>query len=211
MSTAVSDQLVEKSFLQALNDAIAFSMRNDSRVIVLGEDIAGGAGQGTPLEGSMGGTFGVTKGLLEEFGKDRVRDTPISEAGITAATVGAAMAGLRPVLDLMWASFAPNCFDQILNQAAKLRFMSGGQAKIPLVIRMAVGGGLRAAAQHSDTLYPLFTHLPGLKVVVPATPAEASGLLIASINDDNPIIFLEHMALYRTTGLVCWSSSTFGH
>lgn len=202
MSTAVSDQMVEKSFLQALNDAIAFSMRNDSRVIVLGEDIAGGAGQGSPLEGSMGGTFGVTKGLLEEFGKDRVRDTPISEAGITAATVGAAMAGLRPVLDLMWASFAPNCFDQILNQAAKLRFMSGGQAKIPLVIRMAVGGGLRAAAQHSDTLYPLFTHLPGLKVVVPATPAEASGLLIASIDDDNPVIFLEHMALYRTTGLV---------
>lgn len=118
-----------------------------------------------------------------------MRDTPISEAGITAATVGAAMAGLRPVLDLMWASFAPNCFDQILNQAAKLRFMSGGQAKIPLVIRMAVGGGLRAAAQHSDTLYPLFTHLPGLKVVVPATPAEASGLLIASIDDDNPVIF----------------------
>lgn len=202
MSTATSRQMVEKTFLQALNDAIAFAMRNDSRVIVLGEDIAGGAGQGAPLEGSMGGTFGVTKGLLEEFGKDRVRDTPISEAGITAATVGAAMAGLRPVLDLMWASFAPNCFDQILNQAAKLRFMSGGQAKIPLVIRMAVGGGLRAAAQHSDTLYPLFTHIPGLKVVVPATPDEASGLLIASINDDNPVIFLEHMALYRTTGLV---------
>lgn len=194
--------MVEKTFLQALNDAITFAMRGDSRVIVLGEDIAGGAGQGAPLEGSMGGTFGVTKGLLEEFGAVRVRDTPISEAGITAATVGAAMAGLRPILDLMWASFAPNCFDQILNQAAKLRFMSGGQAKIPLVIRMAVGGGLRAAAQHSDTLYPLFTHIPGLKVVVPATPEEASGLLISSINDDSPVIFLEHMALYRTTGLV---------
>lgn len=202
MSIATSSQMVEMTFLKALNDAISFSMRNDSRVIVLGEDIAGGAGQGAPLEGSMGGTFGVTKGLLEEFGNARVRDTPISEAGITAATVGAAMGGLRPILDLMWASFAPNCFDQILNQAAKLRFMSGGQAKLPLVIRMAVGGGLRAAAQHSDTLYPLFTHIPGLKVVVPATPEEARGLLIASINDDNPVIFLEHMALYRTTGLV---------
>lgn len=202
MSIATSAEMVEMTFLQALNDAITFAMRNDSRVIVLGEDIAGGAGQGAPLEGSMGGTFGVTKGLLEEFGIARVRDTPISEAGITAAAVGAAMGGLRPILDLMWASFAPNCFDQILNQAAKLRFMSGGQAKIPLVIRMAVGGGLRAAAQHSDTLYPLFTHIPGLKVVVPATPQEARGLLIASINDDNPVIFLEHMALYRTTGLV---------
>ena len=109
----------------------------------------------------MGGTFGATKGLLEEFGPRRVRDTPISEAGFVGAAVGAAMAGLRPVVDLMWASFAPYCFDQIVNQAAKLRYMSGGQARIPLVLRMACGAGLRAAAQHSDTFYALFTHVPG--------------------------------------------------
>lgn len=202
MSSMTKPPLVEMTFLEALHQAIARSMRNDHRVVVLGEDIAGGAGQGNPLEGKMGGTFGVTKGLIEEFGSSRVRDTPISEAGITAASVGAAMAGLRPILDLMWASFAPNCFDQIVNQAAKLQFMSGGQVQIPLVIRMAVGGGLRAAAQHSDTLYPLFTHIPGLKVAVPATPDEAYGLLLASISDNNPVIFMEHMGLYRTSGLV---------
>ena len=126
-----------------------------------------------------------------------MRDTPISEAGFVGAAVGAAMAGLRPVVDLMWASFAPYCFDQIVNQAAKLRYMSGGQATFPLVVRMAVGAGLRAAAQHSDTFYALFTHVPGLKVVVPATPAEAQGLLLAAIADDNPVVFIEHMALYR--------------
>lgn len=202
MSTPIESDAIEITFGEAVHNAIAVAMRKDSRVIIIGEDIAGGAGLGAPLEGSMGGSFGVTKGLLEEFGSSRVRDTPISEAGITSAAVGAAMAGLRPIVDLMWASFALNCFDQIANQAAKLRFMSGGQAQVPLVLRMAVGGGLRAAAQHSDTLYPLFTHIPGLKVVVPATPAEASGLLLASIADDNPVIFLEHMSLYRVKGLV---------
>ena len=176
------------------------------RVVVLGEDVAGGAGQGPPLEGAMGGTFGATKGLLEEFGPLRVRDTPISEAGFVGAAVGAALAGLRPVVDLMWASFAPYAFDQIVNQAAKLRFMSGGQARIPLVLRMAAGAGLRAAAQHSDTFYALFTHVPGLKVCVPATPAEAQGLLLAAIADDNPVIFLEHMALYRDRGPVAGRS-----
>jgi acetoin:2,6-dichlorophenolindophenol oxidoreductase subunit beta len=170
--------------------------------VVVGEDIAGGAGQGQPLEGSMGGTFGATKGLIDEFGPFRVRDTPISEAAIVGAAVGAAMAGLRPVVDLMWASFAPYCFDQLANQAAKLRYMSGGQARIPLVVRMAAGAGLRAAAQHSDTLYPIFSHIPGLKVVVPATPAEAQGLLLAAIADDNPVIFIEHMDMYVRRGLV---------
>jgi pyruvate dehydrogenase E1 component beta subunit len=192
----------ERSFLEAIQSTLASAMRADPTVIVLGEDIAGGAGQGGPLEGSMGGTFGATKGLLEEFGPTRVRDTPISEAAIVGAAVGAAMAGLRPVVDLMWASFAPYAFDQLVNQAAKLRYMSGGQARIPLVIRMAAGAGLRAGAQHSDTLYPLFTHVPGLKVVVPATPAEAQGLLLASIADDNPVVFIEHMDLYRRRGPV---------
>lgn len=191
---------VEMSFVDAVRSTIAHAMRSDPRVVILGEDIAGGAGQGPPHEGSMGGTFGATKGLLEEFGAARVRDTPISEAGVVGAGVGAAMAGLRPIVDVMWASFTPYCFDQIVNQAAKLRYMSGGQARIPLVLRMAVGAGLRAAAQHSDTFYPLFTHIPGLKVVVPATPAEAQGLLLAAINDDSPVICLEHMALYVTRG-----------
>lgn len=192
----------ESSFLDAVRTTMALAMRQDPTVVVVGEDIAGGAGQGQPLEGSMGGTFGATKGLLEEFGPLRVRDTPISEAAVVGAAVGAAMAGLRPIVDLMWASFSPYCFDQILNQAAKLRYMSGGQATIPLVIRMAAGAGLRAAAQHSDTLYPIFTHIPGLKVVAPATPAEAQGLLLAAIADDNPVIFIEHMDLYRRRGMV---------
>jgi pyruvate dehydrogenase E1 component beta subunit len=193
---------VDALFVDTIRQTLAHAMRSDDRVVLLGEDIAGGAGQGPPLEGSMGGSFGATKGLLEEFGSERVRDTPISEAAITAAAVGAAMAGLRPVVDLMWASFTPYCFDQIVNQAAKLRYMSGGQATIPLVIRVAAGAGVRAAAQHSDTHYALFTHVPGLKVVVPATPAEAQGLLLAAIADDNPVVFVEHMALYRSRGPV---------
>lgn len=202
MSTPADTPLAEDdvSFVDAVRLTLAHAMRSDPRVVVLGEDIAGGAGQGPPLQGAMGGTFGATKGLIEEFGVRRVIDTPISEAGIVGAAVGAAMAGLRPVVDLMWASFAPYAFDQLLNQAAKLRYMSGGQASVPMVIRMAAGAGLRAAAQHSDTLYPLFTHIPGLKVVAPATPAEVQGLLLAAIDDDNPVVVIEHMALYREHG-----------
>jgi acetoin:2,6-dichlorophenolindophenol oxidoreductase subunit beta len=202
MSTRDEAATEERSFVETIGRSIAHAMRCDERVIVMGEDIAGGAGLGPPFEGSMGGSFGATRGLLEEFGAARVRDTPISEAGITAAAVGAAMAGLRPIVDLMWASFTPYCFDQIANQAAKMRYMSGGQASVPLVLRMAAGAGVRAAAQHSDTLYPLFTHLPGLKVVVPATPAEAQGLLLAAVADDNPVVFIEHTALYLERGPV---------
>ncbi len=190
----------EGSYLQGLNEGLFEAMRRDPSVIVIGEDIAGGAGLGEPIEGAMGGTFGVTKGLLEEFGSGRVRDTPISEAGFVGAGVGASLAGLRPVVDLMWASFAPYCFDQIFNQAAKMRYMFGGQTNVPMVLRMAVGAGLRAGGQHSDTLYGLFAQIPGLKVVVPSTPADAKGLLLAAIADDNPVVFLEHMSLYRTTG-----------
>ena len=192
----------EITFLEAVNEALNEAMRADDSVIVLGEDISGGAGLGGPLEGAMGGTFGATKGLLGKFGPSRVRDTPISEAGFVGAATGAALAGLRPVVDLMWASFAPYCFDQIFNQAAKMRYMFGGQATVPLVLRMAVGAGLRAAGQHSDTLYAVFAGVPGLKVVVPATPADAKGLLLRAIRDDNPVVFLEHMGLYRTKGPV---------
>ena len=192
----------EITFLEAVNEALNEAMRADDSVVVLGEDISGGAGLGGPLEGAMGGTFGATKGLLGKFGPSRVRDTPISEAGFVGAATGAALAGLRPVVDLMWASFAPYCFDQIFNQAAKMRYMFGGQATVPLVLRMAVGAGLRAAGQHSDTLYAVFAGVPGLKVVVPATPADAKGLLLRAISDDNPVVFLEHMGLYRTKGPV---------
>ena len=192
----------EITFLQAVNEALNQAMEADDSVITLGEDIAGGAGLGGRHEGAMGGTFGATRGLLGTFGAARVRDTPISEAGFVGAATGAALAGLRPVVDLMWASFAPYCFDQIFNQASKMRYMFGGQATVPLVVRMAVGAGLRAAGQHSDTLYPVFAGIPGLKVVVPATPADAKGLLLRAIRDDNPVVFLEHMGLYRTKGPV---------
>ena len=192
----------EISFLQAVNEALNQAMAADDSVIVLGEDIAGGAGLGGQHEGAMGGTFGATRGLLETFGPARVRDTPISEAGFVGAATGAALAGLRPVADVMWASFVPLCFDQVFNQAAKMRYMFGGQTTVPLVLRMAVGAGLRSAGQHSDTLYPVFAGIPGLKVVVPSTPADVKGLLLRAIADDNPVMFLEHMGLYRTKGPV---------
>ena len=192
----------EITFLEAVNEALDQAMSANDSVIVLGEDIAGGAGLGGQHEGAMGGTFGATRGLLATYGPARVRDTPISEAGFVGAATGAALAGLRPVADVMWASFVPYCFDQVFNQASKMRYMFGGQATVPLVLRMAVGAGLRAAGQHSDTLYPVFAGVPGLKVVVPATPADAKGLLLRAIADDNPVVFLEHMGLYRTKGPV---------
>ncbi|MDO8306894.1 MAG: alpha-ketoacid dehydrogenase subunit beta [Actinomycetota bacterium] len=190
----------EPTYLDALTFALDAAMDEDPRVIVMGEDIAGGAGTGEPFEGQMGGTWGVTKGLFAKYGPTRVRDTPISEAAIVGSAVGAAMAGLRPVVDLMWASFAPYAFDQIVNQAAKARYMFGGQAQVPLVIRMSVGAGLRAGGQHSDSHYALFAAIPGLKVVAPATPNDAAGLLLSAIRSDDPVIFLEHMSLYRLKG-----------
>lgn len=190
------------TFKDAINDALDVALAADPRVIVLGEDISGGAGLGDPYEGAMGGSFGATKGLFEKYGPQRVRDTPISEAAIVGAAVGAALAGLRPVVDLMWSSFSPYCFDQIVNQAAKIRYMFGGQASVPIVLRMAVGAGMRAAGQHSDTFQSIFAAIPGLKVVVPATTEDAKGLLLASIRDDNPVMFLEHMSLYRLRGAI---------
>lgn len=190
----------EPTYLDALTFALDAAMEEDPRVIVMGEDIAGGAGTGEPFEGQMGGTWGVTKGLFSKYGPTRVRDTPISEAAIVGSAVGAAMAGLRPVVDLMWASFAPYAFDQIVNQAAKARYMFGGQAQVPLVIRMSVGAGLRAGGQHSDSHYPLFSAIPGLIVLAPATPNDAAGLLLSAIRSDDPVIFLEHMSLYRLKG-----------
>jgi pyruvate dehydrogenase E1 component beta subunit len=173
-------------------------MRRDPRVIVMGEDVAGGMGAAGEQD-AWGGVLGVTKGLISEFGQERVRDTPISESAFIGAAVGAAATGLRPVAELMFIDFMGVCLDQILNQAAKLRYMFGGRATVPLVIRTMYGAGLRAASQHSQSLYPIFTHIPGLKVVIPSSPYEAKGLLIRAIRDDDPVIFCEHKMLYDET------------
>jgi len=165
---------------------------------VMGEDNAGG--EGAPGErDAWGGVLGVTKGLYPQF-PDRVLDTPISESGFIGAAIGAAAAGMRPVAELMFVDFMGVCFDQIFNQAAKFKYMFGGKAKTPVVIRTMVGAGLRAAGQHSQMLVNVFTHIPGLKVVCPSTPYDAKGLLIQSIRDDDPVIFCEHKMLYGLQG-----------
>lgn len=185
----------KKSYRQAINEAIAQEMRRDPTVIIMGEDIAGG--EGTQGESdAWGGVLGVTKGLHKEFGGGRVLDTPITESAYIGAAVGAAATGLRPVAELMFIDFMGVCFDQILNQAAKFRYMFGGKAVTPVVIRAMYGAGFRAASQHSQCLYPMFTHVPGIKVVLPSSPYEAKGLLIQAIRDNDPVIFLEHKALY---------------
>jgi pyruvate/2-oxoglutarate/acetoin dehydrogenase E1 component len=186
---------------QAINEALRQEMRRDSRVIVIGEDVVGGAGCEGEAD-AYGGVLGVTRGLVGEFGRGRLIDTPITESAIMGAAAGAALAGLRPVAELMFVDFLGVCFDQIFNQAAKFRYMFGGKASTPMVIRAMIGGGLRAAAQHSQTLHPMFTMVPGLKVVMPSTPYDAKGLLIQAIRDDDPVIFLEHKAMYDLTGEV---------
>lgn len=190
------------SMVNAIGEAIRQAMEADPSVIVMGEDVAGGAGRGEGKENAMGGTFGATRSLYPLFGPNRVRDTPISEAGFVGAGVGAAATGLRPVLDVMWADFTALAFDQIYSQASKMPYMFGGQVKIPLTIRVAMGSGLSAAAQHSGTLYSLYTHIPGLKTVVPSTPYDAKGLLLEAIFDDSPVIVFEHLRLYVTEGPV---------
>jgi acetoin:2,6-dichlorophenolindophenol oxidoreductase subunit beta len=194
------------TYREALNEALAQEMERDPSVIVMGEDNAGGAGAPGD-EDAWGGVLGVTKGLYHQF-PGRVLDTPISESAFIGAAIGAATAGLRPVAELMFVDFMGVCFDQIFNQAAKFRYMFGGKAVTPVVIRTMYGAGLRAAAQHSQTLYPVFTHIPGLKVVVPSSPYDAKGLMIAAIRDDDPVIFFEHKALYDTTGPVPEESYT---
>jgi pyruvate dehydrogenase E1 component beta subunit len=190
------------SLVDAVGEAMRQAMEADPTVIVIGEDVAGGAGRGEGKENAMGGSFGATKSLYPLFGPNRVRDTPISEAGFVGAGVGAAAAGLRPVVDAMWADFTGLAFDQIYNQAGKMSYMFGGQVRLPLTIRIAMGSGLSAAAQHSGTLYSIYTHLPGIKVVVPSTPYDAKGLLLESIFDDGPVMFFEHLKLYVAKGPV---------
>ncbi|HEX3557197.1 MAG TPA: alpha-ketoacid dehydrogenase subunit beta [Thermoanaerobaculia bacterium] len=193
----------ELTFSQAINDALRLAMRRDPTVIVMGEDVAGAAGRAhLGLSDAWGGPLRATRGLIGEFGPQRVIDTPISEMGFVGAAVGAAMTGLRPVVEIMFADLIGCCYDQIINQAAKMHYMMGGQVDLPLVIRTAYGmhgfkrsygGG--AAAQHSQTLYAVLAHVPGLKVIVPTTAYNAKGLTIAAIRDNGPVIVMEHKFL----------------
>jgi pyruvate/2-oxoglutarate/acetoin dehydrogenase E1 component len=188
----------EITYLQAINEALAQEMERDPTVVVFGEDNVGGSG--APGEDdAWGGVLGVTKGLFGKY-PDRVLDTPISESAFIGAAMGAAASGLRPVAELMFVDFMGVCLDQIFNQAAKFRYMFGGKAVTPMVVRTMYGAGIRAASQHSQALYPIFTHIPGLKVVIPSNPYDAKGLLIQAIRDDDPVIFLEHKALYTVEG-----------
>jgi pyruvate dehydrogenase E1 component beta subunit len=191
-----------KSMRDALNEALHLEMERDPRVIVLGEDVSGGAGGTSGQREASGGIFGVTKGLLPRFGEQRVIDTPISESAIIGAAGGAALAGLRPVAELMFADFVGVSMDQIFNQMAKFRYMFGGKARCPAVVRLAMGAGMNMGAQHSQVIYPFLTAVPGLKVVIPSNAYDAKGLLIQAIRDDDPVMFFEHKALYPRKGEV---------
>jgi len=191
------------TYQQAINDALRIAMREDPTVILMGEDIAGGAAVDHLInEDAWGGPMGVTKGLVQEFGRNRVLDTPITEAGFIGAAVGAAATGLRPVAELMFVDFFGCCMDQIFDQGAKLRYMFGGKARCPVTIRTQIGAGVSAAGQHSGCHYSVFTHMPGIKCVVPSTPAEAKGLLLSSIRDDDLVMFFENKVLYGMRGEV---------
>src|SRR4030088_241305 len=181
----------ELTFAQAIREALAEEMRRDAKVCIMGEDVAEA---GTP--------FKVLSGLVEEFGKERVLDPPIAEAGFTGLAVGAAMTGLRPVVDIMFGDFLTLTMDQMVNQAAKVHYMSGGHWKVPMVMRTTLGATRRSAAQHSQSLHAWFSHVPGLKVVLPSTPYDAKGLLKTAIRDDNPVVFFEDKMMYKTKGPV---------
>jgi pyruvate/2-oxoglutarate/acetoin dehydrogenase E1 component len=181
----------EISYREAVRDAMSQAMRRDDDVFIMGEDIA-----------EMGGSMGVTQGMLEEFGPDRVRNTPISEMAIVGAGVGAAIAGMRPIVEVMYQDFLTLAMEQLVSQAAKHRYMSGGQVKVPLTVRTQGGAGWSPGAQHAQQLEAWFVHVPGLKVVFPSTPADVRGLLWSSIYDDNPVIFFEHRTLYGLKGEV---------
>src|SRR5512139_1255220 len=185
MSTAAALDVRELTFGDAIKEAIAEEMRRDPKVVLMGEDVA-----------EAGTTFKVLTGLVDEFGKDRIIDTPISEAGFTGLGVGAAMAGMRPIVDIMFGDFLMIIMDQIANQAAKIHYMSGGKWKVPMVIRATMGATRRSAAQHSQSLHAWPSHIPGLKVVIPSTAADAKGLLKSAIRDDNPVVFFEDKISY---------------
>lgn len=179
----------EITYAQAINEAMSQEMRRDDSVFLIGEDV-----------GLYGGAFGVSMGMFEEFGSQRVRDTPISEAVIAGTAVGAAVTGMRPIAEIMFSDFCTISMDQLVNQAAKMRYMFGGKVQVPMVLRTPEGSGTGAAAQHSQSLEAWFCHVPGLKVVTASTPADAKGLLTAAIRDNNPVLFFEQKLLYRTKG-----------
>ncbi|MFB3738217.1 MAG: alpha-ketoacid dehydrogenase subunit beta [Candidatus Velamenicoccus archaeovorus] len=181
----------ELTLSQAVNEALAEELRRDERVFIIGEDVA-----------EAGSPFKVLAGLVDEFGPERVRDSPISEAGITGLAVGAAMTGMRPVVDIMFGDFLTLAMDQVVNQAAKVHYMSGGKLSVPMVVRTTLGATRRSAAQHSQSLHAWVSHVPGLKVVVPSTPSDAKGLMKAAIRDDNPVIVFEDKMDYQTRGPV---------
>lgn len=181
----------EMTYAEAIRSAMSEEMRRDERVFLFGEDI-----------GKYGGAFGVSFGMLDEFGPERIKETPISEAAIVGAAAGAAMVGMRPIAEMMFMDFILLGMEQLVNQAAKVRFMFGGKATVPMVIRMPAGSGTGAAAQHSQSLESLLIHIPGIKVVNPSTPFDAKGLLLSSIRDPNPVCFVEHKLLYKTKGEV---------
>lgn len=181
----------EITYKDAIKEAMVEEMRRDEDIIFLGEDI-----------GIYGGAFGVSVGMIEEFGEERVRDTPISEAAIAGCAAGAAATGLRPIMEIMFSDFLTISMDAIVNQAAKMRYMFGGKAQVPMVVRCPSGSGTGAAAQHSQSLEAWMCHVPGLKVVAPSTPADAKGLLKSAIRDNNPVVFFESKTLYKTKGLV---------
>ncbi|MEM8547717.1 MAG: alpha-ketoacid dehydrogenase subunit beta [Pseudomonadota bacterium] len=183
------------SMRDALNETLHQEMARDEKIIILGEDVAGGAG-GTGEEEAAGGIFGVSSGLYKKFGKDRVIDTPISESAIIGAAAGAALAGYRPVAELMFADFIGVSMDQLYNQIAKFRYMFGGKTQCPAIIRMPTGAGMNMGAQHSQTIYPIVTSVPGLKVAVPSNAADAKGLLTTALREDDPVVLFEHKALY---------------
>ena len=184
-----------------INHTLAEAMARDSSIIMLGEDIVGGAGTAGGQE-AIGGIWGTSTGLFSQFGPDRLIDTPISESAIVGAAAGAALAGMRPVAELMFADFIGVCGDQLINQIAKFRYMFGGKTRCPVVVRLIYGAGMNAAAQHSQAFYNLLTAVPGLKVVLPTTPADAKGLLNEALCGDDPVMFFEHKALYTKKGEV---------
>jgi len=185
--TTTPNAVRELTFGQAIKEALAEELRRDPHVFIIGEDVA-----------EAGTAFKVLLGLVEEFGKQRVIDSPISEPGITGIAVGAAMTGMRPVVDIMFGDFSTLIMDQMVNQAAKIHYMSGGKLTAPMVLRTTMGAGRRSAAQHSQSLHAWFAHIPGLKVVLPATPYDAKGLLKSAIRDDNPVVFMEDKMMYQT-------------
>ncbi len=191
----------EINYRQALNEALHQEMSLDPTVIVMGEEVAGG-GERPGMMDVWGGVFGVTKGLIAKYGPARVLDTPISEMGFLGAAVGAAMTGLRPVVEIGFISFFGVCLDQLSNHASKIRYMSGGQVAIPLTVRTTTGAGACVGAQHSDSIYSILIHFPGIKCVMPSNPYDAKGLLISSIRDNNPVVFVENKMLYNDKGPV---------